>query len=293
MANKTISQIQIGSEVYQIAPSGSTTPSAHASTTSEFGLGDASNFGHVKLTSNFVSKLPTGKTSWDQLSADSGYATTPYALHRMYNYMETGKDTGIEDTSTAGLAKPKAHAVSSTIYGAGTKNNFGHVKLTDSLSNASTASNGIAVTPTAVRESYKIYLSDSKSLASQKTATDEKVKFTMPKDSSIIFKKSYSGINIITVNLGGLQLLLNENKSEGTDIALDIGKYIAGDSTLGNYKPTVNTYAECCLSNHHGIIKDARLTHSTNGDLKIHFHLEGKKMTKAITTNLFCTIVDF
>ena len=49
---------------------------------------------------------------------------------------------------------PKSHAASSTTYGVGTSGNYGHVKLSDSVSTTSGTSGGIASTPTAVKTAY-------------------------------------------------------------------------------------------------------------------------------------------
>ena len=49
---------------------------------------------------------------------------------------------------------PKNHADSATTYGTGNKSNYGHVKLSDSISSTSDASSGIAASPKAVKAAY-------------------------------------------------------------------------------------------------------------------------------------------
>lgn len=53
-------------------------------------------------------------------------------------------------------AAPLSHASTSTTHGAGDSNNYGHVKLSDSVSSTSGASAGIAATPAAVKRVYDI-----------------------------------------------------------------------------------------------------------------------------------------
>ena len=49
---------------------------------------------------------------------------------------------------------PTSHASTSTTYGIGTNDNYGHVKLSDSTENTSDTSSGIAATPKAVKSAY-------------------------------------------------------------------------------------------------------------------------------------------
>lgn len=65
----------------------------------------------------------------------------------------TGATTASTALSNLGGA-PTSHATSSTTYGAGTSSNYGHVKLSDSISSTSGASSGIAATPSAVKSAY-------------------------------------------------------------------------------------------------------------------------------------------
>lgn len=56
------------------------------------------------------------------------------------------------DTSRA----PTDHASSATTYGTGTASNYGHLKLSDSVSSTSSTSGGIAATPAAVKVAYDL-----------------------------------------------------------------------------------------------------------------------------------------
>lgn len=62
-------------------------------------------------------------------------------------------------------AAPTAHASTATTYGAGSASNYGHVKLSDSTSTASGASEGIAATPTAVKAAYDLAASKEESFS--------------------------------------------------------------------------------------------------------------------------------
>lgn len=56
--------------------------------------------------------------------------------------------------NTANGKAPTSHASTETTYGMGTSTNYGHVKLSGSVSNSSGKDGGVAATPSAVREAY-------------------------------------------------------------------------------------------------------------------------------------------
>lgn len=74
----------------------------HDSADSTYGLGNSTNYGHLKLTDSYSSTSSTG----------SGIATTPYALYY-------------------GLATkaPTSHTSTTTTYGAGSASYYGHVRM--------------------------------------------------------------------------------------------------------------------------------------------------------------------
>lgn len=51
---------------------------------------------------------------------------------------------------------PTSHASANTTYGIGTGSNYGHVKLSDSVSSTSSSSSGIAASPKAVKDAYDL-----------------------------------------------------------------------------------------------------------------------------------------
>lgn len=82
-------------------------PNNHASAQTTYGLGDANNYGHVKVDT--------------ALSADS---TNP-VQNKVVN-------------TALGTKAPTNHASTQTTYGVGSTTNYGHVKVDDALSDSST-----------------------------------------------------------------------------------------------------------------------------------------------------------
>ena len=90
-------------------------PTSHASSATTYGKGTGSNYGHLKLSDSTSSSSSTS----------DGIAATPKAVYSM------------------GLTRaPINHASTTNGYGVGTDTNYGHVKLTDSLTDTTTAATG-------------------------------------------------------------------------------------------------------------------------------------------------------
>lgn len=66
-------------------------------------------------------------------------------------------------------AAPTSHASTATTYGIGTSANYGHVKLSNSVSSSSSTSSGIAATPAAVKTAYDLANSVDSKLSNYKT----------------------------------------------------------------------------------------------------------------------------
>lgn len=81
-------------------------------------------------------------------------------------------DSAIE-TDAAKLYAPKAHASAGTTYGVGSGTNYGHVKLSDTVS-TSGASAGVAATPKCVKDAV-----------SSRGTTSMKLLWTNPDDGSV------------------------------------------------------------------------------------------------------------
>ncbi len=108
-------------------------PTSHASAATTYGQGNASNFGHVKLTDTYAS-LVSGA------NAAGGIGASQNALYNAY-------------VNRA----PVSHATSSTTYGQGNASNYGHVKLSDTYASKVTnaaASNGVAASQNALYNAY-------------------------------------------------------------------------------------------------------------------------------------------
>lgn len=137
----------------------------HASTGTGYGLGDASKYGHLKLSNSYTS------TS----GVDGGIAATPSAVKAAYDLANT--------------KAPTSHASTGTTYGKGTSSNYGHVKLSDSVSSTSSAaSGGIAATPSAVKAAYDLADTANGAASAVQTALDQTsfVQVTVPNGSKKI-----------------------------------------------------------------------------------------------------------
>lgn len=145
----------------KIPSSGSSkAPKDHASTDTTYGKGTGSNYGHVKLSDDVNS------TS----SSSAGIAATPSAVKSAYDLASTANSAAAAAASlasdayslastantTANAAAPKSHASTATTYGAGNSTKYGHVKLSDAINSTSSAANGVAATPSAVKSAYDL-----------------------------------------------------------------------------------------------------------------------------------------
>ena len=101
-------------------------PQNHASSGTAYGVGDSGKYGHVKLSDS------TTTTS----GVSAGVAATPTAVKAAYD-LANGK-------------APNSHKSPLTTYGVGDANNYGHVKLTEVVSDSGNA-DGVAATPVMVK----------------------------------------------------------------------------------------------------------------------------------------------
>lgn len=113
-------------------------PKAHASSTSVYGAGNATNYGHVRLADTYGSS-----------AASSGVAVTPKALSDVYIGLASDID------NLQGTKADMTHSSPTNIHGAGSEKNFGHVKLSDEYaSNVGAAADGVAASQKAVADAY-------------------------------------------------------------------------------------------------------------------------------------------
>jgi hypothetical protein len=112
-------------------------PTSHASTATTYGIGTASNYGHVKLSDTYTSAVSSA-------AAANGVASSQNALYNAYNALNTAK-------------APNSHASSATTYGIGTATNYGHIKLSDTYASkvdSAAAANGVGASQNALYNAY-------------------------------------------------------------------------------------------------------------------------------------------
>lgn len=149
-------------------------PQNHASTATTYGIGNATSYGHVRLSDatdstmgepSGVAATPTAvRSAYDaalaaKSRADDAYTSADAAGLDASNAQNTA--TAAQVTADAAMAAaeasaPKNHAVSVTTFGAGTSANYGHVRLSDATGSTSAASGGTAATPAAVKAAYDL-----------------------------------------------------------------------------------------------------------------------------------------
>lgn len=154
-------------------------PIDHASDTTNYGIGNETLYGHVKLTDTVSADL----------DVNAGVGATP----KMVNNLKTSVDeidTAVSQAE-ANIKKlqdgkaPNNHASTGTTYGVGNASNYGHVKLTDSATSTTGASSGIGATPKMIRDYVHNYIKDLFSFT--------KLDITLPS-----YAKSQSFLNLVT-----------------------------------------------------------------------------------------------
>ena len=134
-------------------------PTSHAATTTTYGAGSGTNYGHVKLSDSTSSDSDT----------DGGIAATPAAVKAAVAAIPAASATSPKMDGTAAVGTetawakgdhvhptdtsraPNDHASTATTYGLGTDTKYGHVKLSDSTTGTSSTNGGTAATPAAVK----------------------------------------------------------------------------------------------------------------------------------------------
>ena len=90
--------------------SDSRTPKSHAATTTTYGGGNSSNYGHVKLTDTYSVTTPNASTN----GANTGIAASAYALQQAYSTLNSnlgGLKFGIDSDGNYGYIKAGADSV--------------------------------------------------------------------------------------------------------------------------------------------------------------------------------------
>lgn len=142
-------------------------PKAHASTTTAYGVGDGSKYGHVRLSdshastsgvSGGIAATPAAvKSAYDLASQASGTAADAKTAAQGANTVAmNAKQVAAEAAAMAEGCAPKAHASTETTYGTGSAAQYGHVKLSDATNGTGGATGGVAATPKAVKAAYDL-----------------------------------------------------------------------------------------------------------------------------------------
>ena len=142
-------------------------PKAHASTTTAYGVGDGSKYGHVRLSdshastsgvSGGIAATPAAvKSAYDLANQASGSAADAKTAAQGANAVAmNAKQVAAEAAAMAEGCAPKAHASTETTYGPGSAAEYGHVKLSDATNGTGGATGGVAATPKAVKAAYDL-----------------------------------------------------------------------------------------------------------------------------------------
>lgn len=142
-------------------------PKAHASTTTAYGVGDGSKYGHVRLSDSHASTsgvyggiaaTPAAvKSAYDLANQASGSAADAKTAAQGANAVAmNAKQVAAEAAAMAEGCAPKAHASAETTYGAGSAAQYGHVKLSDATNGTVDVTGGVAATPKAVKAAYDL-----------------------------------------------------------------------------------------------------------------------------------------
>ena len=211
-------------------------PISHASSATTYGTGTSSNYGHVKLSDS------TSSTS----AASAGIAATPKAVNTAYNLANTAKGVadgaaskassnetkiGEINTSINNLSSGKAptnHASSETTYGTGSGDNYGHVKLSASVTDTSGITSGTAATPSAVKSAY-----DLANSANTKAGTNASNITQLKEDVKGIATKApiSHAVNANTYGLGTSSVYGHVKLSDSTSTASSVNAGVAATPT--------------------------------------------------------------
>lgn len=139
-------------------------PIKHDSAQTTYGVGSATNYGHVKL--------------YNDAGSQTDGAITPSAAQAAISSALSGYATDSDLSTQIGTRAPTNHASTGTTYGVGNSTNYGHVKLY----NASGAQTDGAITPYAVTQVINSLFNSSSidlSLTGQQSSTAKAYKYSM------------------------------------------------------------------------------------------------------------------
>lgn len=205
-------------------------PKSHASTATTYGVGTASNFGHVKLSDTYSSKQSSG-------AAANGVGASQNALYNAY----------------ANRA-PVSHASTGTTYGIGNASNFGHTKLSDTYASKVTngaAANGVGASQNALYNAYNAL--NSQHTVSQKSIT-WKSGFSHTDYSSKIL--AMGKIRILVLNFtssdDAQEMKVIATVPSDSKPAININENVSGNSGAENPMIKIGTNGEISLMSYIG-----------------------------------------
>jgi hypothetical protein len=127
-------------------------PLKHTSSEDVYGLGNEDEYGHLKVTDNVSDDDATKAIAISPKAVKDVESSLLSEINNAKSSITTLNSSVTSLESAVNEKAPKSHAVSNTIYGAGNASNYGHVKLSDSLTSTSASTGGIAATPKAVND---------------------------------------------------------------------------------------------------------------------------------------------
>lgn len=116
----------------------------HNSDTNIYGVGNATEYGHVKLSDDVTSDL----------NVNGGVAATIGVVKSVYDLASKADVAATNAVSNLELKSPTNHASETTIYGIASETNYGHVKVTDNVNLDSNALTGIVPSAKALKDTY-------------------------------------------------------------------------------------------------------------------------------------------
>ena len=136
----------------------------HASEKETYGVGTKSLYGHLKLSDAVDSSF----------SESSGVAATPYAIKITHELAQNAFDLATSNKTGLTTKAPLKHTSSEDVYGLGNEDEYGHLKITDNVSDDD-ATKAIAISPKAVKDVESSLLSEINNAKSSITTLNSSV----------------------------------------------------------------------------------------------------------------------
>lgn len=203
-------------------------PVNHASADTRYGKATSSAYGHTKLSDTYTSNSG---------AANDGIGASGKAVYEAYAALNNAK-------------APTNHKSASDTYGVGNTSEFGHLKINDSISNAGSASDGVAASSKAVYDAKNNAISTAASDATSKANAAQSAAISAAaSDATTKANDAYNNAN--NASQGRYNEIVGELTANGARLYMDYqgGKY--GYNTSANrgadtFHP-FNPYSETVL----------------------------------------------